>query len=122
MNFQLGYVYVIFCSWINPAHDKISLCISTEHNWFFWFNSDAKHHGIGQLPAPNGCHPAITKDCFLDLSGVKTFTPKDLATARDRGPLSNPFKVLVINTLNAGVSLLPASHRDLALTALQHGD
>lgn len=119
MIFQLGYVYIIQCSWINPPHPKISLCISNTNNWFFWFNSEKRTHGIGQLAAPNGCHGAITKDCFLDLSGVKTFAAKDLATAVDRGPLVNPFRTLVRDTLTAGVKLLPDTHRDLALTALK---
>jgi hypothetical protein len=119
VNFQLGYVYVIYCSWIDPPHDKISLCIDDKNNWFFWFNSLPKTHGIGQVDAPNGCHGAIVKDCFLDISGVKTFSPIDLTTARDRGPLIEPFKTTARDALIAGVKLLPQVHRDLALAALK---
>jgi hypothetical protein len=119
VTFQLGYVYVIYCSWIKPPHDKISLCIDDKNSWFFWFNSEKKVHGIGQVAAPQACHGAIVKDCFLDISGVKTFSPNDLATARDRGPLVDPFRTTVRDALTAGVSLLPASHRDLALVALK---
>lgn len=112
-------MYVIHCSWIHPPHDKISLCISSEKNWFFWFNSDKKTHGIGQVVAPDGCHRAISKDCYLDLSGVKTFSPNDLKTAQERGALTDPFKTVVRDTLKAGVKTLPASHRDLGLAALK---
>jgi hypothetical protein len=119
VTFQNGYVYVIYCSWINPPHDKISLCIDEKNNWFFWFNSNKKVHDIGQVPAPNGCHGSIVKECFLDISSVKTFSPNDLATARDRGPLNDPFKTTVRDALTAGVKLLPPLHSNLALAALK---
>jgi hypothetical protein len=119
MNFTVGHVYRIHCGWIDPPHTKISLCISCEPFWFFWFNSKVAFHGVAQLEAKAGCHASISKDCYLDLSGVKVFSPDDLATAIDQGPIDPPLLDAILNVLNGAPSRLPQRHKDLALENLR---
>ena len=63
-------------------------------------------------------HSALNHDSYIDLSGAKTFSPNEIAGAKDRGPL--PYAVIdrIRLRLVAGVKTLPAKHRQLALANL----
>jgi hypothetical protein len=119
MSFIAGHVYVIPCDWLNDPHDKICLCIDPVRSFFFWFNSNARPHGLGQCPVANEAHGAITKDCFLDLSGLRFMSTSELARAQHRGPVGEPLKSQIIAVLSVRISNLPDSHRLLALEVMQ---
>ena len=79
MNFVIGNIYIIYSSWITPPHDKICVCICGQRHWFFWVNTNAAFHNIGQIPLVARCHGAIPHDFVPDLSGVKTASPFGVA-------------------------------------------
>jgi hypothetical protein len=113
-------VFIYQCTWINPPHPKIILCICDERCWGFWFNSEARSHGIGQLPvSPEDHRAAITRDCFLDLSSVKAVRPQEVRAADDRGEISADFAAKIVEALEAGVDLLNNVHKEIALNALR---
>lgn len=118
MTVPIKHVCVYFCRWIKNPHDKIALCICDKKNFFFWFNSEAAFHGQGQLPISAGEHGAITKDCFLDLSGVKGISETELASAKDRGPISDALSARIIQMLKDPIDTLSEVHKTLALTNL----
>lgn len=65
-----------------------------------------------------GEHAKITKDCYLDLSGVKTISPSELAGIADCGPLSLVFKVRIKVALGSPIELLAEIFRVAALSNL----
>ena len=111
-------VSVYFCRWIDKPHDKIALCFCDQRNFLFWFNSEAAYHGIAQMQVAAGEAPAITKDCFLDLSGAKGISEAEIAAANHRGPISDAFAARISAILSEPVATLPESHRQLALKNL----
>jgi hypothetical protein len=113
------HVYVYLCRWIKNPHDKIALCICDQRNFFFWFNSTAAFHGEGQLAIKSGEHAAITKDCFLDLSGVKGISPQEIKTVANRGPISPALSKRIVTALSTPIPPLPDAHRQLAITNLK---
>lgn len=117
---DIGHVYVVHTTLTRPhPKDKIVVCVSGDHlPLFFWFNTAAQLHGIGQLVCGEADHAALTHDCFLDLSRVTTFSGPELATAQSRGPLSRDMLVRIRETLAAGVSTLTPRHVSLILENL----
>ena len=119
MSVTVGNVYVVFCYYIKSPHDKISLCVCASSHFFFWFNSSPARHGIAQILIAAGEHHAITKDCYLDLSGVRVFTPNDIKPGDSRGPVSAALKARILAALSSPIKLLPEAHRQLALANLR---
>ncbi len=119
MTFEHGHVYVIYCSFIKIPHEKISLCICNKDHYFFWFNSNPNVPPIDQLAIKAGEHQAISKDCFLDISNIKSFPQSNLDTAKARGPISASMKARLLAALEAIPEQLPARHRQLALKNLK---
>jgi hypothetical protein len=113
--FETGHLYWITFGFIQPPHEKISLCICSERPLFFWINSNPKPHGIGQLQVSVQLCPILRYDSVLDLSGAKTGAEADLNTARHAGPISGDLRALVIGELSNPIRLLPDAHRLLAL-------
>ena len=113
-------IYVYYCGWIKPPHDKIALCICDINNWAFWFNSNPAFHKDGQLSCDQSDHyRAITKQCYLDLSGLKAISSIEIRNAGHRGPISDAFRSKIVNVLtNSPPRLLSPAHRGLALTNL----
>jgi hypothetical protein len=116
--FLAGNIYWITYDYIQPIHEKISLCICPERPLFFWINSQPRLHGIGQLLLSEVVCPQLTHDSYLDLSGVKTGSEFEMETARDDGPMSDDMKTLVLLELSSPIRLLPEIHRALALANL----
>ena len=64
--FTLGHIYYIYCSYLPNPHEKISLCIRTATPMFFWINSTASVHGVGQILVPQAFAPTVlNKDSYL---------------------------------------------------------
>lgn len=115
MPFEAGHIYWITFHYIEPPHEKISLCVCPERPFFFWINTRPKSHGIGQLAlTPHQCDQ-LSHDSFLDLSGFKTGTELDFGTARYGAPMSDGMRAEVLHALSQPIRLLPDSHRNLAL-------
>lgn len=115
MNFIIGNIYWITYSFILPPHEKISLCVCADRNLFFWINSLAKPHGVGQLPVAVGLCNALRHDSYIDLSSLKSGSEPELATARDVGEISTALKTLILTELAVPSKLLSDSHRKLVL-------
>lgn len=112
-------VYVYYCNWIKPPHKKIAICICDLKYWVFWFNSKAVFHNIGQLACDASDHPAaLSKSCFLDLSSVKAMSQQEIASAIDRGPISDHFRKKILTALSAPNPKLPPVHKSLAISNL----
>lgn len=118
MPLVVGNLYYIWCSFIQPPHEKISICICDERPLFFWVNTAARHHQIAQIPIAAGETGGIVSDCFIDGSSVKTASPIDLGTARDMGPLARVVCDRLLLALSNPIASLPENHRQKALAAL----
>lgn len=119
MSINVGFLHVYYCNWIKKPHDKIAICVCRQRRWVFWFNSDAKFHGVGQLPCTPADHPGcITKSCFLDLSGLKEMSEQEIAQAESRGMISDVFRARILGALGEPIRMLPQAHRELVITNL----
>ncbi len=117
--FVVGHIYFIFCSFLPKPHEKISVCICGEEPLFFWISSDPHFHGIGQHLVPQAFAPNVLGyDSWLDLSGPKTFTQKDLDRARDQGMISDDLRALIMAELAKGNSMLSPAFAQLAISNL----
>lgn len=114
-----SHVYIYWSNIVKPIpKPKIALCFCAAQSWVFWFNTDARYHGHGQMPCAAGCHTAISTDCYLDLSGVKFMSASEIAAASSRGPLSPQFRQQVLDALSVPIRLLSDEKRQLALANL----
>lgn len=118
MPFVAGNLYWITYNYINPIHEKISLCICPNQPLFFWINSNARFHGVGQLLIKKDICPFLQYDSYLDLSSVKTGSVSEMSTARNEGAMSTDMKKLVVAQLANSNQLLADSHRLLAIANL----
>lgn len=115
MTLAAGRVFRYRCRFTNPPKVKIGLCICPERKWFFWFNTDARSHGIAQLAADvNDCAGALTRACFLDMADVKAVSPAEMETLEDCGAISAEFCARVLEALAGPIKTLPDVHRQLA--------
>lgn len=96
-------------------HEKISVCVCAETPLFFWINSSASFHGIGQEPVPAAmCPSALKYDSYLDLSGPRQYAEKDLVRARDYGMITPELRSMMVASLSGGNDMLADAHRKLA--------
>lgn len=87
---NLGHLYVVHTVLSKPPKDKLAICVCGASDLFLWVNTNARQHGIAQMPLGTADHGALTHDCFLDCSRITTFRPNELANAIDRGIISAP--------------------------------
>lgn len=114
-----GEIYVVRTNLTNPPKDKIVLCICGQADLFFWFNTDPRRHGIGQMAFSGTEHGALSRACYLDCSRVTTFSPQELAAAQARGPVTQAVGAAIKAFLNATPPrTLPQTHLALALVNL----
>jgi hypothetical protein len=115
----IGNVYIVFTTLSRQPKDKITICISTQPDLFFWINTAPHFSGESQLPLSPSDHHALTHDCFLDCRRVTTFLPGELANAKDRGPISKALAGRIIAFLQAfPPKTLPAAQLKLAIRGL----
>lgn len=68
----VGDFAVIYTTLARPPKVKLTICICTAPALFLWINTEARHHGVAQMPlAANDYPEALKHDCFLD--GVYPF-------------------------------------------------
>jgi hypothetical protein len=114
-----GHVYVVWCSYARPQpKDKLCLCFCDQRSLFFFINTKAGIPAEAQIALTAADHPALSHDCYLDLSQAVTFPPQHLASAQDRGPISADLTHKVRAVLEAGVKTLPKQHIARALEML----
>lgn len=121
---NLGHLYIVTTTLVDPPKDKLVICVCAERNWFVWINTLPRYHGVAQLPLRENDHPALARDCHLDCSRITTFRDVELQQARDRGPISTVLANSIVEFLgNSAPKTLPESQR-LAiianLTGLKH--
>ena len=46
---NVGRVYVVRTTLSRPPKDKLTICICSSEDLFFWINTDPRSHGVGQL-------------------------------------------------------------------------
>lgn len=115
----VGHIYVIDTALARPPKEKITVCICTSDNLFFWINTKPARHGDGQLPLSKGEHFYLTHDCFLDCSRVTSFPPDELNAAKHIGPISREMAQRVIKLLvDSPPKTLPKRYADLAIQNL----
>jgi hypothetical protein len=115
----VGHIYRYHCCFIDPPKNKIGLCVNADPVWFFWFNTNARWHGFGQLPAEAADHPAaLNRECFLDLSDVKGVSNAEMQTMIDWGMISDAFRNRIIGALEQPIGRLSTRQRALALDNL----
>lgn len=112
-------IYVIYCRYIKPPHDKLCLCFCNVSNLFFFINSNPRLPADAQEPIYLHEHQnALTHDSYIDLSGPKTFSAAELVAAQDRGPIPDVVTQRIRERLNQGAATLPNRYRQLALANL----
>ena len=114
-----GCIYIIYCNYINPPHDKICLCFNATDRLFFFVNSRPRLPLDAQEPVSLLEHSALSHDSFIDLSSAKTFSPLEVARAAERGALSAAVVQRVRARLVTGAKTLPPRYRTLALDGLK---
>ncbi len=120
VSLEAGHVYVVFTTLTKPdPKDKIVVCVCPETPLFVWFNSKPQRHGHGQLRCAASDHGALSRDCFLDLSRVTTFSASELTTAKPRGPLSGQMRERICRCVVAGIATLPPRFAELIVTNLE---
>ncbi|WP_366556722.1 hypothetical protein [Aquibaculum sediminis] len=111
---EVGHVYVVRTTLNKPLpKDKITICVAAGENYFLWFNTKPQPHGFGQLPCTAEDHPALSHDCYLDLSRLTCFSPNEIATARHRGTISDALRERIVQMVEAGIETLPTRHAQL---------
>ena len=116
---QVGHIYIVSTNLTRPPKDKITLCICSTDNYFLWFNSEARIHGVGQFIVTEADHVALTKNSYLDCSQVTTFPPGELASAQPRGVISRTLAKRLQIYLNANPPrTLPPAHHGKILTMI----
>jgi len=119
MNLVCGNAYRYYCRWITPPHAKRGICVCDMQAWFFWFNSVTAFHGQAQLSVQKTeFDKGLSKDCFLDLSGIRAASSNELQGADDLGSIPDALRKRILEELAKKIPLLPESHRKLALTNL----
>jgi hypothetical protein len=119
---ECGHVYIVFTTLSKPEpKKKIVLCICEVSNLFVWFNTAAQRHGCGQLKCAPGDHPALSRDCYLDLSRVTTFRSIEIANAKPRGPISDDLKKRICCIVEAGIPTLLPVHAKIILRNFSSG-
>ena len=73
---------------------------------------------MGQLPIAARAHRKITHDCFLDLSGVKSASASEVASAADEGAINAVLRNQIKAALSSPIKRLPEAHRLHALAVL----
>ena len=96
---NVGHVYVVNTTLARPTKDKITVCICAISDLFFWINTDARSHGVGQFSLTAEDHQSLTRACYLDCSRATTFLPNELRAAQDRGPLSSDLAARIVKFL-----------------------
>jgi hypothetical protein len=96
---KIGHVYIVHTTLTRPPKDKITICICAAENLFLWINTEARVHGVGQLPLIAADHAALDRDCYLDCSRVTTLQPYELKNAIHRGPISRGLAQRIIKHL-----------------------
>jgi len=96
---NVGHVYIVNTTLARPTKDKITICICAADDLFFWINTDARPHGVGQFPLAASDHSALTRDCHLDCSRATTFLPNELREAGHRGPISSDLAARIVKYL-----------------------
>jgi hypothetical protein len=113
-------VYIYRCDWIKPPHPKIFLCVDGAKRWGFFFNSEARRHGIGQIECgPADCAKALTKACYLDASGLKAIDLKEAERATEFDVVSQRLYDILIAELTGGNDLLSDAHRLVVLNVTE---
>ncbi len=113
---ETAHVYVVMTTLTKPPKEKIVLCLCQSACLFFWFNTKAQAHGVGQLPCCADDHPSLSRDCYLDLSRVTTFLPAEIEAALHRGPISSEFRKKIFDMVEAGIATLAPRFTELAKT------
>jgi hypothetical protein len=116
----VGSVYIVNTTLARPAKDKITVCVCAADNLFFWINTNARKHGVGQFQLSAADHQALTHDCFLDCSRLTTFLGHELRAAQDRGVISSQLAKAIVEFLVVNApKTLPPVHLELAIENLQ---
>lgn len=114
----VGHVYSYQCSWIEPPHRKLGIIVSERANWICWFNSNARFHGVAQMPVAANEHQVCTRDCYLDLSQVQQVRLDEQRGAVDEGLISDALRQRILIELGKPNRLLPDLQRQAILKNL----
>ncbi|MCH4560323.1 hypothetical protein [Mesorhizobium jarvisii] len=110
---KLGHVYIVPTVLTKPPKSKYAICVCPLNGFFVWINSQKRPHGKDQMPLSAGCHPLVTKDCFLDLSRVVQHPGFELDEAKEFDRISGDFASAIVNMIADGLFLMPSVHSDV---------
>jgi hypothetical protein len=117
---NVGRVYVVRTNLSRPPKDKLTVCICSNENLFFWINTDPRSHGVGQFTLSATDHPALSHSCYLDCSRVTTFLPLELKAAQPREPISAELAKKIVKFLtDSPPKTLPPRYLNLAVNNLR---
>ena len=106
--FNPGDIYAILCSYINPNHEKYSICINQERALFFWINTDPRFsRQKAQLLITTNDISVLKHDSYIDTGQLFTFPPDDLKTARHLEQLTKRVRNMIIDIISKHNHLTP---------------
>ncbi|UCI17037.1 hypothetical protein FJ970_18055 [Mesorhizobium sp. B2-1-8] len=116
---KLGHVYIVPTVLTKPPKSKFAICVCPANGFFVWINSKPRPHGKDQMPLKAGCHPLVTKDCFLDLSRVVQHPTFELDDAREFDRISTTIATAMVSMIRGGLFVLPAAHAEVLFENLR---
>lgn len=113
MTLIVGNIYAYDCDALQKP--KIGLCVSAKASWLFWFNTEARSHGEGQLFIPKTENKVFIKDGYLNLALVVRMGFSEIAGANDKGSMSAALRARFITALQKPIKPLSTLQRDTIL-------
>ncbi|MCH7936253.1 MAG: hypothetical protein IH994_04065 [Proteobacteria bacterium] len=90
-----GDVVVVYCRLVDPPHDKIAVCFSSEHNLYFFINSQARRPPEAQVFVRENELDCLSHDSYIDTGFPITFDDTEMTSLRNRGQVSDEIKAQV---------------------------
>ena len=107
MPLTAGGVLLIYCTYIEPPHDKFCVCVCPDRRWFFFINSEPRKSNVGQVPVLPRDLDCLDHESYIDTTKIVTFTTNELSRAQRKGAINPTIKLKIKMAVQAH-GILPA--------------
>lgn len=112
---KVGSVYIVHTALTKPPKAKFALCVCADPDYFFWINSDRRHHNNNQLPLVAGCHQLVRHDSYLDMARLVAHSAAELEEAKEFPCISKSLCTEITDEIERGLYVLPKRQADAIL-------